>query len=124
MSGSPTKLTVEELRVRRAAEKKETERLRAEEAVRLAEEDAKREREFEAELARVKAEKLEVERIRAAEEKRQKEKDAKEREQERLMVLAWLGKRKVVDLDDDDDEGSVAAEGSVSTRYVLGLLVC
>ena len=124
MSTSPSKLTAEELRARRAAEKKETERLRAEEAVRLAEEDAKREREFEAELARVKAEKLEVERIRAAEEKRQKEKDAKEREQERLMVLAWLGKRKVVDLDDDDDEGSVAAEGSVSTRYVFVLLVC
>ena len=124
MSGSPTKLTPEELRARRAAEKKETERLRAEEAVRLAEEDAKCEREFEEELARVEAEKLEEERIRAAEEKRQKEKDVKEREQERLMVLARLGKRKAVDLDEEDDEGSVSAEGSVSTRYVFVLLGC
>src|SRR5271155_4240871 len=119
MSTSPSKLTAEELRARRAAEKKETERLRAEEAVFRAKEDAPRDREFEVELARVEAEKLEEERIRAAEEKRQKEKDAKEREQARLMVLARLGKRKAVDLDEDDDEGSVSAEGSVSTRYVF-----
>ena len=118
---STPKLTAEELRARRAAKKKETECLRAEEAVRLAEEDAKRDREFEEELARVEAEKLEEERTRAAEEKCQKEKDEKEREQERLMGLARLGKRKAVDLDEDDDEGSVVTGGSVSARVCLGV---
>jgi len=142
MSTSPIKLTVEELRARRVAEQKERERLRLEEAARLAEEDAQRDREFEAEIARVEAEKLEEERLRAEEEKKKMEAEAEKerlrvedakkkakvraivtelvdgsprrRELEREKSVVRLGKRKAVELDDDDDdEGSVVAEGSV-----------